>query len=84
MIPAESEETVAATVAQRFKPDELFGCLGRDRLRVLALQPNCSCTRVEPRSVRTQRQQPGLPRLPESLSRNTHSDVALMIGDTRP
>ncbi|MGA8878374.1 MAG: hypothetical protein WB555_22735, partial [Candidatus Korobacteraceae bacterium] len=27
-------------------PAEIFGCLGRDRLRVLALQPNCSCTRA--------------------------------------
>ncbi len=27
-------------------PSELFGCLGRDPLRVLALQPNCSCTRA--------------------------------------
>lgn len=27
-------------------PKEIFGCLGRDRLRVLALQPNCSCTRA--------------------------------------
>src|ERR1019366_8415927 len=27
-------------------PGELFGCLGRDPLRVLALQPYCSCTRA--------------------------------------
>jgi len=27
-------------------PAELFGCLGRDPLRVLALQPYCSCTRA--------------------------------------
>src|SRR5271165_5799121 len=27
-------------------PAEIFGCLGRDHLRVLALQPNCSCTRA--------------------------------------
>ncbi len=27
-------------------PAELFGCLGRDRLRVLALQPNCSTIRA--------------------------------------
>ena len=27
-------------------PAEIFGCLGRDRLRVLALQPYCSCTRA--------------------------------------
>jgi hypothetical protein len=27
-------------------PSELFGCLGRDATRVLALQPDCSCTRA--------------------------------------
>ena len=27
-------------------PSEIFGCLGRDSLRVLALQPYCSCTRA--------------------------------------
>ena len=27
-------------------PAELFGCLGRDRLRVLALHPNCSTIRA--------------------------------------
>ena len=27
-------------------PSEIFGCLGRDPLRVLALQPYCSCTRA--------------------------------------
>jgi hypothetical protein len=27
-------------------PAEIFGCLGRDRLRVLALQPNCSTIRA--------------------------------------
>lgn len=27
-------------------PAEIFGCLGRDHLRVLALQPYCSCTRA--------------------------------------
>jgi len=27
-------------------PAEIFGCLGRDPLRVLALQPYCSCTRA--------------------------------------
>jgi hypothetical protein len=27
-------------------PSEIFGCLGRDSLRALALQPYCSCTRA--------------------------------------
>ena len=27
-------------------PSEIFGCLGRDPLRALALQPYCSCTRA--------------------------------------
>ncbi len=27
-------------------PSEIFGCLGRDRLRALALEPYCSCTRA--------------------------------------
>jgi hypothetical protein len=27
-------------------PSEIFGCLGKDALRSVALQPNCSCTRA--------------------------------------